>query len=97
MAHLIIFLSPSLPPNSFNLNKAGKRELIKITSSKFNYSSEGFEGIMDEARRCVKYNLIEKVGQTDSTVSLSARAEQVKTSSKSNPQQQQTKDEISLQ
>lgn len=53
------------------LNKAlEKRELIKITSSKFNYSSEkGFEGIIGRSpKMCEVYNLIEKVGQTDSTV-----------------------------
>jgi len=53
------------------LNKAlEKRELIKITSEKFNYSSEdGFEGIIGRSpKMCEVYNLIEKVGQTDSTV-----------------------------
>jgi DNA-binding NtrC family response regulator len=53
------------------LNKAlEKRELIKITSAKFNYSSEsGFEGIIGRSpKMCEVYNLIEKVGQTDSTV-----------------------------
>ncbi len=53
------------------LNKAlEKRELIKITSSKFNYSPEsGFEGIIGRSpKMCEVYNLIEKVGQTDSTV-----------------------------
>ncbi len=53
------------------LNKAlEKRKLIKITSEKFNYTSEtGFEGIIGRSpKMCEVYNLIEKVGQTDSTV-----------------------------
>lgn len=53
------------------LNKAlEKREIIKVTSSKFNYTSEtGFEGIIGRSRRmCEVYNLIERVAQTDSTV-----------------------------
>lgn len=53
------------------LNKAiEKRKLIKITSEKFNYTPDkGFEGIIGRSpRMCEVYNLIEKVGQTDSTV-----------------------------
>lgn len=53
------------------LNKAlEKREIIKVTSTKFNYTPEaGFEGIIGRSRRmCEVYNLIERVAQTDSTV-----------------------------
>ncbi len=53
------------------LNKAlEKRELIKVTSTKFNYTPEtGFEGIIGRSRRmCEVYSLIERVALTDSTV-----------------------------
>lgn len=47
-----------------------KRELIKVTSDKYNYSSEGgFEGIIGRSpKMCEVYNLIQKVATTDSTV-----------------------------
>lgn len=47
-----------------------KRELIHISSSKFNYTKEeGFEGLIGRsARMCEVYNLIQKVAKTDSTV-----------------------------
>lgn len=51
-------------------NAMEKRKLIKITSDKYNYSSEGgFEGIIGRSSRmCDVYNLIQKVAPTDSTV-----------------------------
>jgi len=47
-----------------------KRELIKITSDKYNYSTEGgFEGIIGRSSRmCDVYSLVQKVAPTDSTV-----------------------------
>ena len=47
-----------------------KREMIKVISDKYNYSSEGgFEGIIGRSSRmCDVYNLIQKVAPTDSTV-----------------------------
>jgi DNA-binding NtrC family response regulator len=53
------------------LNKAlDKRRLIKVTSSKYNYRHEtGFEGLIGRSKEmCEVYDLIRKVGETDSTV-----------------------------
>ena len=53
------------------LHKAlDKRQLIKITSNKYNYRHEtGFEGLIGRSKEmCEVYDLIRKVGETDSTV-----------------------------
>lgn len=53
------------------LNKAlDKRKIIKITSSKYNYRHEtGFEGLIGRSKEmCEVYDMIRKVGETDSTV-----------------------------